>query len=204
MIRAALTGLPEAGLALVAVGNILPILPLVQQYTSELPSTQARTYQLRALFQGTTLALGFLLAAPLLLDVLSLSMGDLRVAGGAVLLVYATHDLLFSHAERKERVIDGSEHPVPAELPTPVAPLGVPILVGPATLSLLLVLGEQYGTITAMLALFFTALANAVLLVLAEPIIRLTGEGVSQAVGKAMSLLLATLGAGMLRAGIAG
>lgn len=191
----------RAFLALLAVTNVVPLLPVLQEFTAALPRAEARSYRVRALLEGNAVAVGFLFGAPLLLGALSLTVSDLRIAGGIVLIAYATHDMLFSQARRKRRSVPDDEHP---ELAPAIAPLGVPLLVGPGTLSLLLVLSEVHGALTTTLALGCNVLINVLVIRVGDRLLGLMGEGTSRAVGKVMSLLLATLGAGMLRAGIEG
>lgn len=199
MSAALAAGFLPSLVAIAAVSNVLPILPVVQDYTAELERREARRFRMRALVQGNLVALGFIFGAPLLLTALALTVDDLRVAGGVVLLAYATHDLLFSRQRRNRRQVGDED-----ELGPPVAPLGVPIFVGPATLSMLLVLSEVHGPLTVTGALAANLLLNLLLLAGGDRLLDLLGEGASRAVGKVMSLLLATLGAGMLRAGIQG
>ncbi|MCB9730585.1 MAG: MarC family protein [Deltaproteobacteria bacterium] len=189
----------HALVALVAVSSVLPILPVVAQFTAEMDPAEGRSYKLRALMAGNLVGLAFMVLAPPLFDALSLTVNDLRIAGGIVLLVYATHDILFSRIRGSRRQVG-----VDAEHSPAVAPLGVPILIGPATLSTLLVLSEVHGFLPVAVALGVNATLNAGGLVLADRLLAFMGEGSSRAVGKVMSLVLATLGAGMLRAGVLG
>lgn len=192
-------GFVRSLVALVAVSNVLPILPVVHEYTAGLPLEQAVRYRLVALLQGNAVALGFLWAAPLLMGALDLVVHDLRIAGGVVLLTYATHDLLFSRAVRNRRFLPDSSSVGP-----PVAPLGVPIFVGPATLSMLLVLSEVHGPWPVVGALAINVGVNALCLVAGGWVLSALGEGPGRAVGKVMTLVVATLGAQMLRKGILG
>lgn len=195
-----MTGFVESLIALVAVANVLPILPVVQEFTAELPASEARSYRLRALLQGNLVGLGFMLGAPFLFYALGLTLDDLRIAGGVVLLTYATHDILFSRARRNRlQMADEHHDPGPA-----IAPLGVPIFVGPATLSMLLVLSEIHGNLPVAAALVVNLVLNVACVLVADPLLSWLGEGASRAVGKVMSIVLAALGAGMLRAGVAG
>lgn len=191
-----------AAAALVTVSNVLPILPVVVEYTAALPDAEARRYRLNALVAGNLTALGFMVLAPPLFGALGLTVNDLRVAGGIVLLAYATHDLLFSRVKRQRHQIP--DDPDVEQLGPAIAPLGIPILVGPATLSMVLVLAEAHGPVAVAIALAANVAVNAVILVVGDRLLGLVGEGTSRAVGKVMSLVLAALGAGMLRHGIAG
>lgn len=197
--------------SLLAVASILPYLPVVTAYTAELRPRAARRYQQQALVGGYLVGFAFLLGAPLLFGALGIGLDDLRVAGGAVLLVFAIHDLLFSRAQRKEPLLhldeDGGADNEPSNashdvLGHPVAPLGTPMIVGPGVLSLLLVLAGELGTGPVALAFGANFALNAVLLRFATPLLDALGEGFGRAVGKVMSLVLAALGAAMLRAGI--
>lgn len=194
-------GFVRSIIALVAVSSVVPILPAIQSHTSGLPAAKARSYTLTALLGGNLVGIGFVFLAPILFDALSLTVNDLRVAGGVILLVYATHDILFSRIRRSRRQLD---HVDEDEEMSPIAPLGVPILMGPATLSTLVVLNEVHGALPAIGGLVVAGMVNMVCLLAAVPILNLIGEGSSRAVGKVMSLVLATLGAGMLRAGLLG
>lgn len=192
-------GFVRSLVALVAVSNVLPLLPVVHEYTAGLPDEQAGRYRLVALLQGNLVALCFLGAAPLLMAALDLVVHDLRIAGGAVLLTYATHDLLFSRAQRNRRFL-----PDASSLGPPVAPLGVPIFVGPATLSVVMVLSEVHGTLPVVGALAVSVGVNALCLVAGGWLLSRLGEGFGRAVGKVMTLIVATLGAQMLRKGLLG
>lgn len=184
-------------IALVAVSSVLPVLPSVQAYTAELTRADARRYMLTALFGANLVGLGFIVLTPYLFGALDLTVHDLQVAGGVILLVYATYDILFSRIRSSDRQLNAED-----DLGPPIAPLGVPILMGPASLSTLLVLSEVHGKIPVFAAMAIVASVNAFVLALADFIMNILGEGTSRAVGKVMSLILATLGAGMLRAGV--
>ena len=133
--------------ALVAVSNVLPILPVIEEVTADLPPQEQVPYRLTALWQANAAAVAFMLGAPTLFGVLSLTVQDLRVAGGVILLAYATHDILFSRAKRKDRQADADADAGPA-----IAPLGMPIMVGPATLCLLLLLAQEHGRPATLIA----------------------------------------------------
>ena len=155
-------GLVPSFFALVAVSNVLPILPVVHECTAGLQGRQARNYRLTALFQGNLVGLGFMIGAPFLFAALGLTVNDLRIAGGVVLLAYATHDILFSRIRRNQRQVN-DEDVGPA-----IAPLGTPIFVGPATLSMLLVLSEVHGPAAVGAALGLNFALNALFVLAIE------------------------------------
>jgi multiple antibiotic resistance protein len=190
---------------LLAITNVLPVLPVVLGMLEELPEGERRRATRRAL--GTVLVVGTLITigGGVMLRSWGLTTDDLRMAGGAVLLVFAIHDLLFSQLERKSRAktldeaIDtelGVEHEVA------IVPLGVPILLGPAGMTALLVFGETRGVLPTLLAFIANFALNALLLTHAGFVRRLVGRAVVRAMGKVMSLALAALAVSMLRVGL--
>lgn len=193
-------GFVECFFALLAVTTVLPILPVLEEVTLDVPADQRVPYRLQALVQANASAVGFVLLAPFLFGALSLNLNHLRIAGGIVLLAFATHDILFSRIRRNMR----QAHDEIVDIPPAIAPLGIPILVGPGVLSTLAVLAEVHGRLPVFAALGVNVALNALFVVLGDRLLGFMGEGVSRAVGKIMSLVLATLGAGMLDAGIRG
>ncbi len=168
------------------------VLPVYAALTSGL-APQARRRLLReSLATALAVAVGFLLLGRLLFRLLGIETADFQVAGGLLLLVFAVDDLLFARSERK---------PV-AEAGLGVVPLGVPLIVGPAVLTTLLVLSESFGigwtlaALAANLALLWGILART------DVIVRVLGAAGSRAVGKIASLFLAAIAVSMIRSGL--
>ncbi|MEZ4253980.1 MAG: MarC family protein, partial [Polyangiales bacterium] len=159
----------------------------------------------RALTTVLVVGISVAIAGGALLRWWGLTTEDLRIAGGLVLLIFAIHDLLFSQMERKSRAkaldesIDddlGNAHELS------IVPLGVPILLGPAGMTALLVFGETRGIVPTLLAFLANFAINAALLLNAGLVRRVFGRAVVRATGKVMSLVLAALAVSMLRTGI--
>jgi len=141
----------------------------------------------------------FALGGGLLLEASRLTTADLRIAGGVILLVFATFDLLFNREQRKRPLGDvvSADPAMPA-----LIPLAVPVLVGPAVLATVIVVAEHYGRLAALIAVAGNMLINALLLMLAGPIHTRIGAGPGRALGKIMGLILAALAVSMKRTGI--
>lgn len=190
---------------LLAITNVLPVLPVVLGMLEELPEEERPRTTRRAL--TTVLVVGTLVAVGggTMLRWWGLTTDDLRIAGGAVLLVFAIHDLLFSQIERKgrARALDQSiDSDLGVAHEVAVVPLGVPILLGPAGMTALLVFGETHGAMPTLIAFFTNFAINSLLLAHAGFVRRLVGRAVVRAVAKVMSLALAALAVSMLRIGI--
>lgn len=190
-------------IAILVVANILPILPTVLDVVSDLPARQRRRVTLRALGLGNLIALLFALGGGALLAAIGSDVQDLRVAGGLILLIFAIYDLLFSREQRKEPLGEMIEDQLSDEKPDiGLVPLGIPMLVGPATLATALFLSEAYGFWITSVALLVNATVNTVVLLTADWIMARAGHGAMRASGKVFGLLLAAMAISMIRAGI--
>ncbi|MCB9665748.1 MAG: MarC family protein [Alphaproteobacteria bacterium] len=182
--------------ALFATMNVLAVLPLVVAMLGELPPGPRRAASRRALAVGTALAAVLAVAGRWIFGLLAITVVDLRIAGGLVLLVFAVHDLLFSTAQRKE----------PAAAPDDevgIVPLGIPILVGPAGMTAVLVTADSAGSLTTLMALTVVTAVNAALLEGAPRVLAAVGPSATRAFGKVMSLFLAAIAVSMIRTGVA-
>ncbi len=190
----------EAFIALFVVANVAPILPVVLQFTAELDARARRRRLMQAIVLGNGIAIGTALIGGVLLDVTRITLDDLRIAGGIVLLVFAVFDLLFSREQRKLPLAELIEDPSSSSL----VPLAVPVLVGPAVLTTVVLLAEDHGRPAAMVAVLGNAAINAAILFAAERVYARVGPGFGRALGKVMGLILAALAISMIRAGVAG
>lgn len=190
-------------LSLLLVANILPILPIVLDVVEPVPRSGRRRTLLHALLVGNATALAFIVAGGSVLQAMGSSLDDVRVAGGLVLLVFAIYDLLFSREQRKEALNELIGESESSATEVGLVPLGIPMMVGPATLATSLYLSEVFGVVTAGLALLVNGLLNALLLVGANRMVSLVSRGVVRTLGKVFGLLLAAMAVSMIRVGVA-
>jgi multiple antibiotic resistance protein len=193
----------QAFITLFVIANLLPTLPTVLDQTSHLNRSKARGLRFEALAIANLLVLLFAIGGPSVFEFVGVSIDDLRVAGGAILLTFATYDLLFSRAARTRRAAESDEED-DGDPESGIVPLGIPIMVGPATLVTALVVFQSYGEIVGTIAWTLNLLINMVLLFAGEAIVRVIGPAYSKAFAKIMSLLLATIAVAMIRVGIQG
>jgi multiple antibiotic resistance protein len=190
-------------IAVLVVANLLPILPVLLDVVSVLPHRERRRKSLHALAVGNIVAVVFAISGGALLDAMHSRVDDMRVAGGLILLVFAIYDLLFSREQRKEPLGELAEESPPAtEFEVGVVPLGIPLMVGPATLTTALVVAESYGWIALLVAFAVNILLNVLLLMSGDFLMDKLGHGTIRASGKVFGLLLATLAITMVRTGV--
>lgn len=142
---------------------------------------------------GTSLLLsvGFLFLGKTVFEVLGITVSDFQVAGGIILLVLAVHDLLFSGmVSRLPNATVG------------IVPIGIPLIVGPAVLTILLLANDAYGVGATLVALGANLLLVWLVFSTSDFLLEFLGEGGAKAFGKVASLLLASIAVMMIRVGL--
>jgi multiple antibiotic resistance protein len=85
-----------------------------------------------------------------------------------------------------------------------VVPIGIPLIVGPAVLTLLLIIVHPYGYFSTILCLVLNLLLVWIVFSQAHGILRVIKEGGAKGIAKVSSLLLAAFAMMMIRMGIQG
>lgn len=179
-----------------AVMNVAPVLPLLlaqARAAEEHSGVLLRAASTTAIGAGV----GLVLLGPMVLGGLGITVHDLRVAGGVILLVFATYDLLFSRRSRKVGKA------VRATPDMGVVPLGVPTLFGPASMTVLLVQAQAYDSLLVLAVFLVNQLLNGALLAVGDRLAKHLGA-VAEVAGKVMAVILAALAVSMLRVGVEG
>ncbi len=186
----------ESFLPLFVAINVPGILPMYLGLTEDMPPAGRRRLTLQAVVTAAVLAVLILFAGQLLFHLLGITVNDLRVGGGLILLVLSISNLIFGDYRRRD---PGAEEGDPS---VGVVPLGIPLIMGPAAITSVLVSQQAYGYLATLaslalnMALVFLALAFAPLLA------RVVGPSVNRAIAKVASLFLAAISVAMIRAGI--
>ena len=135
-------------------------------------------------------ALGFLFLGANLFKAVNISASDFQIAGGLILFILASRELIHSAA-------------VPEKVPQDfgVVPLGMPLIAGPALITTLIAMAQAHGVWVALAALA----ANLALVVLAfshsDRLGRLIGRTGMRAISKIIAMLLAAIAISMIRKG---
>ena len=172
--------------------DIVGSLPVFVSLTDGLDSRKRFRVALQAVVAGLLTGLLFLFLGNPLFRVLGITQADFRVAGGLLLLVFAVHDILFTRAERKRRDVESLG----------VVPIGIPLLVGPAVLTTLILSQEQHGTIPTLVAFVGNLLFALGAMGLSGPLLQVLGNGGAKGAGKVASILLAAIAVMMIRSGV--
>jgi len=172
--------------------DIIGTTPVFLGFTEGVSHFQRKKLIYEACLTAFIVALGFLFGGKAVLRFLGITIEDFRIAGGLVLLILSVNDILSSSENRRNPHTNIG-----------IVPLGIPLIMGPAALTTILILNDKYGffpTITAMLANF---LIIVLVLTNAKWLIKALGDGGSKAFAKIASLFLAAYAVMMIREGIA-
>ena len=150
---------------------------------------------LRELSIALLVLAAFLFVGNSLLGFLGLSEPALNIAGGILLLIISVK-MIFPDLERGGESVD-NEDPF-------IVPLAVPLIAGPSTIAVLLLLSSQQPErLTEWgIALILAWLATASLLVLSPRLIGLIGDKGSRALVRLMGMILVIIATQMLLNGI--
>jgi multiple antibiotic resistance protein len=171
--------------------DVFGVLPLFVSLTEGLSDHDRKKLTLEATATAFVISLVFLATGKLLFSFLGITESDFRVGGGIVLLVLAVNDLLFS----KERKRD-------PEATVGVVPIGIPLIMGPAALTTIIILVDSYGYGWTIASLLVNILIVLAVFSQARSIARVLGKAGSRAVGKVVALFLAGIAVMMIRSGI--
>ena len=201
------TALLTAFLPLFVAINIPGILPLYIGMTETFSAEDRSQLLVRALAAALVLAVLMLFAGQVIFDTLGITLNDLRVGGGIILLTIAVADLAFGDSKSRRggkkgdrKQSGGATEPVDL----PVVPLGIPLIIGPGAITTILVTDGLVGWQITLLAIALNMLLVFVAFTFGPALMRLFGPGTSKAVAKVASLFLAAISVAMIRAGVLG
>jgi len=177
--------------------NVAGILPLFLSFTDGMSTQARRRLSLEALLTAFVLAVVILFAGQVIFLVMGITINDLRIGGGLILLVLSVTDLIFGDLRRRDPGL--TEH-TPSGLG--VVPLGTPLIVGPAAITTILVAQQAYGYLPTLVSLVVNLLLVLLIFWFGPALLRFTGPSASRAIGKVASLFLAAIAVAMIRTGV--
>jgi len=170
--------------------DAIGILPLFMGLTEGIAPAEQRKIIHQSLLTALFVAIGFVFLGKTIFRLMGVTIYDFMVAGGILLFIIATLDLVSGRKFARTVETIG------------VVPLGVPLIVGPAVLTTGLMLVDLHGPGPTVLALVVNILLAGVVLRSADFWTRLLGRAGSQAVSKVASLILAAIAVMMIRRGL--
>lgn len=194
------------GIALFAILNPVGVAPMYLALTEDDDAaTRRRTALIAAVAVAVTLTV-VMLTGRQLLELFSISVDDLRIAGGLILLLIAISMLNAQpsavHTSEAD-IRDGKKKDSPA-----VVPLAIPMLSGPGAMATVIVTEGDAKTVIGDVALLAVILVNAAVIYLlfraAIPLERRLGQSGMNIIVRVMGLILAAIAVNMMSTGLRG
>src|SRR3989304_2955832 len=181
---------PLAFIPLFVAIDVIGILPIFMSLVEGVEKPQKARFINQSVITALSVSIGFLAVGKFVFSILGIEIYDFKIAGGLLLLVFAINDLLFS--EKSKKTITSTMG---------VVPLGIPLVVGPAVLTTIIVTVDTYGYIPTITSLAVNLFIVWIVFLKSNFIYRVMGEGGSKAFAKVASLLLAAIAVMMIRRG---
>ena len=195
----------ESFLPLFVAINAPGILPVYLGLTENLSPAERRRLTIQASATATLIAVLILFAGQLIFSLLGITVNDLRVGGGLILLVLSISNLLFGDYRRRDPSVESAEGAEGAAgAGVGIVPLGIPLIMGPAAITSILVSREAFGYLPTLTSLILNLVLVVLVFVFGPFIGRVAGPAVSRAIAKVASLFLAAISVAMIRVGILG
>ena len=174
--------------------DALGALPIILGLTEGMEKKEQSKMLRYAIITALGLGLGFVALGKLIFKALGISDSHFLVAGGLILLLLAARNLLIG--ERRETAGSTEGEAIG------VFPIGVPLIVGPAVLTTLLVLICRYSIAPVIVAFLLNLGCAWLIFAQSARIAGFLGKGGLGAASKIAMLLLATIAVRMIHRGI--
>lgn len=167
------------------------LVPLFLSLTAGMTLKAKRQLIVEATLTAGAVALVFLVLGKVIFRFLGITENDFRIGGGIVLLVLAVTDLLFSSDEHKK-----------PNTSVGVVPIGIPLIMGPAALTSIIIIVDAYGYWISMASLVLNLFIVWFTFRHSDYVMKFMGEGGSKAFAKVASLFMVAIAVMMIRVGI--
>ena len=148
--------------------NAIGVLPFLLPLVGDLEvSSRARVIRL-AMVTAFGLGIGFIVVGKGVFMLLGIKVADFLVAGGLILLLLAAKNLVTGKM-LEAQLYSGDE--------VGVVPIGTPLVVGPAVLTTLLILTEQYSIVIVIISFILNLLLTWLIFAQANRIVAFLGQG---------------------------
>ena len=171
--------------------DVFGAIPMFISLTHGIDVKAKKRLVVEATLTAGAVALVFLISGKLIFSFLGISENDFRIGGGIVLLVLSVYELLFA-----------KESPRDPGTSVGVVPIGIPLIMGPAALTSIIIVVDNYGYWMSMASLLLNLLIVWIVFRHSEFMMKVMGVAGSQAFAKVASLFMAAIAVMMIRVGV--
>ncbi len=174
--------------------DAIGVIPILLPLTGDMEKKDRNRVTWFAILTALALGLVFVIVGNGIFQFLGIVPADFLVGGGIILFLLAANQLIMG------KWVSDSE--IGAKQMVGVVPIGTPLIVGPAVLTTLIILSQQYGLWIVIIS-FLVNLAIALLIITqANRVAGFLGQSGIKAMSKIIALFLAAIAVKMVREGI--
>jgi multiple antibiotic resistance protein len=140
---------------------------------------------------ASTILFVFSVSGDILFSLMGVSVGDFKVAGGLVLLIYSVLGLL-----------EISTMPKPEADKISIVPMATPLLAGPGAVTAVIYIKYTWGLEVSLLSILVCSSITLAILLSGEKMLRLLGRNGTTVLDKVMSMLMAAYAISLIREGL--
>lgn len=140
---------------------------------------------------ATIAGIFFLILGRSIFSIVGITVKDIEVAGGTLLIAISIKELLFDKPQIQLDEEDFS-----------IVPLAVPLIVGPATITALFVSSDIYGYAPTVISYLANLILTYFILLSSEKITTIIGERGVKVISKLNLIILAAFGVSFIRRGV--
>lgn len=167
------------------------ILPIFFSLTHDVDPKERKKIVDVSIITAILAGIGFLLFGEWVFRLLSITVSDFKVAGGILLFIISIVDTIFPEKTRS----------FPKES-LGVVPVGIPLIVGPGVLTVILISGSSYGYFPTLFCFILNILIVRFIFLNSHWIMKILKEGGTRGLAKLFSIILAAFGIMMVRSGV--
>lgn len=174
--------------------DAIGVLPIFIPVTLGMDKSERNRVIRIALLTALGLGLGFVIIGKGIFSFLGVQIADFLVGGGLILFLLAARELVMG------KLVD--EKDVSIREMFGVVPLGTPLIVGPAVLTTLIILVDQYNVFIVLFSFLLNLGIGWLLFSQANRVVAFLGQSGVKAISKIIALFLAAIAVKMIREGI--
>jgi len=180
------------GFQLYAVLNPISVIPTFMSLMGDRGKDEKAVAVRRASLYAAALMAVFAVLGAVILGFFNVSIASLRFGGGILLMVIAI-DMLSGLSRTK--MLESTEEAL-------IVPIATPLLVGPGTITTLIVMAATHGVVMTLAASGIASLLVYLTLRSGELLLEVAGKNVVRGVGRFMSVIIASISAEMIHSAL--
>jgi multiple antibiotic resistance protein len=174
------------------IGNI----PFFLTFAGSLNKDARDKFARSAIIYAGVILIIFMFLGNAILNLFQISMESFRIAGGIALFMIGTK-ILFG-IEFGPKKDEKEKEKIPS-----IMPLATPLIAGPGTISLVIILAKEYGYFFTLVGILVNLLLNYILFFLAPYILKIFGKKEIMVFANMMGLILMAIGVEFIRKALA-